>query len=118
MRTLFIVDDEPAIRRLLELVFKGQGWAVATYENAEAALDDLSRSLPDAVLMDVHLPGMNGDVAVQRLRLIPGCRDLFVVLMSAEAEVNGQQANGFCSKPFDADELLALFESGVFGGQP
>lgn len=95
------------------MMFESAGWSVLTYGDAETALDDLSAMHPDAILLDVRLPGVHGDAAVERIRLSGTHADMFVVLMSAEREPSVHLADAFCSKPFDIDELIELVNSHV-----
>lgn len=113
MPTLFVVDDEPAIQRIVSLMFESAGWSVLTYYDAETALDNVGLGRPDAVLIDVRLPGIRGDAAVERIRLSPAYANVFVVLMSAEREPPVHLADAFRSKPFDIDELVELVDSNV-----
>src|SRR5882672_12832224 len=65
-----IVEDDAKLRETLVRYFAGQSGfrCVKAYANAEAALADIPQHLPDVVLMDINLPGMNGIECVSRLR--------------------------------------------------
>jgi two-component system, NtrC family, sensor kinase len=83
---LLIVEDSEtqalAIRRMLE----GAGFTVDRADSAEAALDQLSRRLPDLVVADYHLPGMNGGELSRQIRLDTRTRSLPLLMLTNAAE--------------------------------
>lgn len=104
-----IIDDEPAIRETVQQVFKGAGWAVATYGSAEEYLAQRNPDRMSCLLVDAYLPGMSGLELLQVLReaqhrfpiiVITGRSD---VQMAVEAMQNG--AANFLEKPFSAEEI-------------
>jgi two-component system, OmpR family, KDP operon response regulator KdpE len=107
---ILVVDDEPAIRRLLRNTLTRAGYAVVEAEDARGALRQTAAEQPSAVLLDLGLPDRDG------LGLIPLLRangDAVVVVVSARDAVDEKVtaldlgADDFVSKPFDTDELLA-----------
>jgi two-component system, OmpR family, KDP operon response regulator KdpE len=107
---ILVVDDEPAIRRLLRNTLTRAGYAVVEAEDARGALRQAAAEQPSAVLLDLGLPDRDG------LGLIPLLRahgDAVVVVVSARDAVDEKVtaldlgADDFVSKPFDTDELLA-----------
>ena len=106
---VLVVDDEPSIRMIANLLLERAGYAV---EEAGDAADALRRAevadRPFAVvLLDVSLPDRNGVELISDLRaLIPGAG---LVLMSgrAEDELPNHGADGYLSKPFSRDQLVA-----------
>jgi FixJ family two-component response regulator len=63
-----VVDDDEPILDAVTLVLENQEWEVRAYTNGEAFLDDLLDSRPDLLLLDSHLPGINGVEVVERLK--------------------------------------------------
>lgn len=107
---ILVVDDEPAIRRLLRNTLTRAGYAVVEAGDAREALRQAASEHPSAVLLDLGLPDRDG------LGLIPLLRahgDAVVVVVSARDAVDEKVtaldigADDFVSKPFDTDELLA-----------
>src|ERR671933_2068388 len=76
---LLIVDDEEAISWALRKAFERQGHTVGVAASAEAALDLAAKLQPDAVILDVRLPGMDGLAALGRLRALTGDAPVIVV---------------------------------------
>jgi CheY-like chemotaxis protein len=101
-----VVDDEPAILRLVAVVLRDLGCETLTAVDAESALDIVEKSEPDLVLSDIKLPGMDGLELAKRLRSHEGYDNRPVLLMSAFGEPPKHEANGFLAKPFDIDSLV------------
>jgi len=66
--TILIVDDEAGVRASLGAVLRDEGYAVEVAESGEACLDAMSRRVPDVILLDIWLPGMDGLATLERLR--------------------------------------------------
>ncbi len=109
MATLLIVEDEPKMRRLLELNLAEEGYAVRTAPDAETALKMLTAEPVDAVLTDVKLPGMNGLEFLQAAKRVNGA--LPVIVMTAygtiESAVEAMKAGAsdYVLKPFSLEEI-------------
>jgi DNA-binding NtrC family response regulator len=109
MPAILIVEDEPKMRRLLELNLGEEGWAVSSAGDAEAGLKLFSQETFDLVLTDFKLPGMTGLEFLQAIRRISA--EIPVVMMTAygnvetavEAMKNG--ANNYVLKPFSLEEI-------------
>ncbi len=113
MKTILVADDEFDMTGLLRAILEGEGYRVTTCTNGRQAIERLTSSRPDLVLMDVMMPVMSGLEVLGRMRQTPGLGGVPVVLMSAVAmrvkrEEHGWQA--FLSKPFGLEELIALVE--------
>ncbi len=115
-RTILIVDDEPAQRRLLGGFVESLGFAAHEAPSAEGALELLRRDPPEMVLLDVRLPGMSGIDALGEIRAIAG--DLPVLLITAFADLRQAVsamkggADDYLTKPVDLDELeAAIFDA-------
>lgn len=100
--TCLVVDDEPAILRLVAVVLRDLGCETLTAVNAESALEIAEKTNPDFVISDVKLPGMDGVELAKRLK----SRKKPVLLMSAFGEPRKHDGAGFLAKPFDIDGLV------------
>ena len=108
MMSLLIVDDDPLLRTALQFVFQ-QDYAVQVADSAEAALACFAADCPDAVLLDLILPGMSG---MQLLQQISQEYPRIPVIVISGAAINSDAVtafqNGaadFVRKPFDVQEL-------------
>jgi DNA-binding response OmpR family regulator len=110
-RTILVVDDDALMRRSLAVSLGQAGYTVETAPNAEEALQRVSRQVPDLVLLDVGLPGMDGMEALRGLR--KEAADLPVIFVTGRRreldEIVGLElgADDYITKPFDMDVLLA-----------
>lgn len=108
--TLLIVDDERQIRRLLRVTLESGGYAVREAENATLGLQEIAHAAPDAVILDLGLPDLDGVQVIRRLR--EWSRVPVLVLSVREAEeakiaALDAGADDYLTKPFGGRELLA-----------
>ncbi|GKV69133.1 response regulator [Sporosarcina sp. NCCP-2716] len=109
MKKLLIADDQAGIRMLLSEVFKNEGYETILASNGEEAVQKLQTSKPDCILLDMKMPGLNGEEILQEIK--SRCPDFPVILMSAydKAETSAAdsdvQADHYFTKPFDIHDL-------------
>ncbi len=115
--TVLVVDDQESGRFVLEGLLATQGYNVAMATNGREALEYIAASPPDAVLLDVMMPGMNGYEVCRLLRLDPQTAALPIIMVTAlddrESRLKGLKvgADEFISKPFDRLELRTRLET-------
>ena len=100
-----VVDDEPAILRLISVALEDLGCETLAAPNAEAALELLQEMTPNLVIADVKMPGVGG---AELVRVMKGNKQLAAtpsLLMSAYGEPHGHSGDGFIAKPFDIETL-------------
>src|SRR3954463_13790524 len=108
---VLLVDDDAPIRRMLERTLDAEGYAVAAVADGGAALAHVERSLPDVIVLDVAMPGMDGLAVTRRLRA-KGLAVPILLLTARDAieeRVAGLDAGAddYLVKPFDVAELTA-----------
>ena len=110
MRVL-IVDDEAEIRDVLSLLLAGEDIEVVAAADGREGLRLARECRPDLILMDIHMPTLDGVTAIALLKRDPRTAHIPVIAMSAgrnlRRQVAGLSADGLLAKPFDLDELLA-----------
>ncbi len=116
MNTIAIVEDNADNRLLLQAILDGQ-YKLVEYENGTDALAGLAASLPDLVLLDISLPGMDGNEILARIRADATLRKLPVVALTAHAMAGDREKylaagfNDYITKPIvDETILLAAIE--------
>ena len=117
MTTVLVVDDEPDVRLVVRMILTVAGHDVAEASTGEEALAALEDGLkPDAVLLDIRMPGIDGWEVLRRVRAHPRLSTLPVVIftahLSAREDPGGDlpSYDRFLTKPFDPDELLGAVE--------
>jgi len=112
---ILLVDDEPALRELLRVTFEGAAIDVVEAESGEEALGLLAGQLPDAIVLDLRLPGISGADLCRRLRRDEATRHIPIVVLSGgdpdELDRACQAgADEVIGKPFSPLELLFVVE--------
>ena len=107
---ILIVDDDPVFSDLLARFLEGRGYQAATAAGGAEALGLLPTFAPEAVILDIMMPGMDGWEAIRRLRAAagPGLPVLFITARGEQADVlKGLRlgADDYLKKPFDLEEL-------------
>ena len=106
-----MVDDEPALRDSLRRALVAEGFDVSVAADGSAALVELASSEPDAVVLDVMMPGLDGLEVTRRLR--SGGHRVPILILTARAGVGDRVdgldagADDYLVKPFALEELLA-----------
>lgn len=109
---ILIADDEPNIVLSLEFLMQRAGYAVEIVDNGEDALKRAAEDPPDLMLLDVMLPRLSGFEVCQRLRALPACRSLPIIMLTAkgrDSEVSKGLALGataYVTKPFSVQDLV------------
>jgi len=107
---ILIVDDEPQIRRALRTALAGHGYEVEVADGGESALTLLPSWRPDALVLDIVMPGVDG---IEVLRQTRAWSDLPIIVLSARGDERDKVqaldlgADDYLTKPFGMDELLA-----------
>ena len=114
---VMVIEDEKEIRDLLQYNLERAGWKVATFDDGEKGLEQIFASRPDAVILDLMLPGKNGLEILREVRGEPATSDLPVLVLTARgAEMDkllGFElgADDYLTKPFAFAELLARIQA-------
>ena len=107
---VLVVDDEPQILRVMRASLPIRGYEVLTASTAEEALDQLSKQVPDLVILDLAMPEMSGLEVCRRVREFSSVP---IIVLSAKGSESDKVAaldlgaDDYVTKPFGMDELLA-----------
>ena len=116
---VLIVDDEPEIRKLAELVLRNHGYRVQVAPNGKEAIRRLKESPPDVILLDLNMPIMDGwEFRAEQKRLADArLSEIPVLLLTAEEDGANHaarlQAVGVLKKPFDLSALLHAIRTAI-----
>ncbi|GAB3878909.1 response regulator [Terrabacter terrigena] len=107
-RRILVVDDDELIREVAQMSLEViGGWRVTTAGGGQEAIDRARADLPDAIVMDVMMPGMDGPTAAVALRADPATAGIPIVLLTAKVQsirdgaLAGLPVEGVLGKPFD-----------------
>jgi two-component system KDP operon response regulator KdpE len=116
---ILVVDDEPELRDVLQEYLAQRGHHVETAPNGEAALAAIARARPDLVLLDLHMPGMDGLEVLRRIRTLA-----LVIMVTANTDVPAARetlksgAFDYVTKPIDFDHLDQVIAAALAWGGP
>jgi DNA-binding response OmpR family regulator len=114
---ILVVDDEPNLRRSLELIFKWAGYSVSTAANGKEAIHQLKKDSCDLVLLDLQMTGINGKELLQSIFQL--CPKTPVMILTAVAQQDTkleglpQEAREYILKPVDPPQLLARVKAAL-----
>jgi DNA-binding response OmpR family regulator len=117
MLTVLIADDEPYIRALVRATLEDERLRILEAEDGVAAVALADAEPPDLVLLDVHMPGLDGFEVCRRLRSDPRFAGTKIVMVTAAAQAADEArglaagANQYLTKPFSPVRLLALVQA-------
>jgi len=120
---ILVVEDNPLNLKLIKDVLEFHGFDVLTAGSGEEGVALASSSSPDLVLMDLQLPGIGGQEALQRLRADDRCRAIPVVAVTAFAMKDDAESakaagfNGYIAKPISVRALPAQLARFLPGGR-
>jgi two-component system sensor histidine kinase ChiS len=119
---VLLVDDDPVIVRLLEVNFRLGGFRVEGAFRGEEALEKAHANRPDAVVLDVMMPGLDGYEVCRRFRKDPDLAGVPVVFLTARAQ-DEDIAKGkslgvveYVTKPFDPESLVETIRRAISAG--
>jgi len=112
-KSILIVDDTPENLTVLRQILNEQGYRVRPALSGEIALKTIRADLPDLILLDIVMPGMDGYEVCAKLKADKATRDIPVIFISALKEIEdkvrafSEGGVDYISKPFQAEEILA-----------
>ena len=112
IKTILIVDDSPTERHVLNDLLSKAGFQVIASDNGEDAIRKAKTELPDLILMDVVMPGLNGFQATRAISRDPDTRKIPIIMCTSKSQETDkiwgmrQGARDYVVKPVNRDELL------------
>jgi DNA-binding response OmpR family regulator len=113
---VLVVEDDPRVLRLEQLVLEKEGYTVVTAGNGEEALDTLTEITPSLIVLDIGLPGMDGFTTCRRIREFSQVSIIMVTGRDFnEDKVNGLEigADDYITKPFSPNEMAARVKAAL-----
>ena len=110
MTKILIIDDDPDVRTVMNILLKKNGYEVGTASRKEEALEQLKEFLPDVVLLDVLLSGADGRDICQAIKSDEDMKNIPVIMFSAHPgaadNIASYGADDFITKPINTEVLL------------
>jgi DNA-binding response OmpR family regulator len=109
---ILVVDDDIGLTQLLQLVFESRGFGVTIAHNGEQALESLERELPEAILLDLMMPGISGLEVCKQVRSAPHTANIPIVILTARYDMQTRRdamqagATEYLTKPVRPTELI------------
>ena len=116
IQKVLVVDDSKTELMYLTDLLQKQGLKVRTAENGDEAMQRLAEDKPDLILMDLHLPGVDGKRLTTLVRQQPGCQLLPIVFLTGEPDTDRQfevleaGADDYVTKPLTLDALSQVLD--------
>lgn len=112
-----VVDDDASVRKALSRLCRAAGYETVAFASAEEFVASEQGSTSSCLILDVHLPGMNGLQLQQELRIInPTCRIIFITAFDDQQAREHAMSGGavdFLNKPLDTQQLLDVISATV-----
>jgi DNA-binding response OmpR family regulator len=122
-KLVLIVDDEVMTRQMLAMLLKLNGYESVEAEDGLDALEKVETHLPDAIILDVMMPRMDGVTVCKHLRSNPKTALIPVLMLSGRTQIGAEEeglnagANVYMKKPMDPREMLAALKT-IMARQP
>jgi DNA-binding NarL/FixJ family response regulator len=116
-KQLLVVDDDPSLLLAVSDTLRAEGYEVVTARRGAEAMVRVAESLPDLIISDIRMPGMDGYALARNLRSAPRTRLVPIVFLTAKDETADRFAgfrtgvDAYLTKPFEPEELAAVVKS-------
>jgi DNA-binding response OmpR family regulator len=115
-KKILVIDDEEDISRLIKINLVKIGYEVIVLNNSKDAIEVAKKEVPDAITLDIMMPGLDGFQVLKSLKSTPETKDIPVIMVSVVAKVHRDHslrlgAVDFVTKPINFDELYKKIEN-------
>lgn len=116
IRTILVVEDYKDVRQMLKILLESEHFRVLEAATGSEALTVIKKGRPDAILMDLALPGFDGFETIRRIRKIDGFQNTPIIVLTAYSGPSMYEtalragSDYFMAKPIDFDELAQLLK--------
>jgi CheY-like chemotaxis protein len=110
-KRVLVVDDDPCLQNLLQVILELEDYEVILAENGLVALEKLETITPDLILLDLSMPHMDGLTFAQAVQQRSSHASIPILILTvdvnAKAEAEQMGCNNFCTKPFELHQFLS-----------
>ena len=116
MAVISIIEDSPAMAKLIEIKLKAHGHEVTHYPDGQLGLEGIIKNPPEILVLDVDLPYLNGFEVAQKIREHEVIEQLPILMLTGRSDVQSrvrglEYVDDYLSKPFSPDEFIARIKS-------
>lgn len=117
MKAVLLVEDSPVQQEMISGLLKDNGWQVIVAGDGLEAFEQIQKSSPDLIVLDIVMPGMNGYEICRRIKADPNLKNVPVVMCSSKGEEFDrywgmkQGADAYIAKPFQPVELVGTIRN-------
>ncbi|MCK4520036.1 MAG: response regulator [Candidatus Omnitrophica bacterium] len=115
IRKVLIVDDNKVLRELFNVILSRDGFVIGEAKNGKEALEKVIRNKPDAIILDIAMPGMNGFTVCQRLRENSNTKNIPIIFCTAKSreEISPYKTDidEYIEKPFSVENVRKKIKS-------
>ena len=118
-KKIMVIDDEPAVHRLLQIILEVEGYRITGLGSNESTRDSVTAGKPDLVILDIMMPELNGFDVLRMLKSDEETRDIPVVVLTACNRRQEREkalrlgAASYLTKPFQPAELVKVIRSAL-----
>lgn len=123
-RKILVVDDESDYRNLVKIALPKSDYEIIEASNGKKALEEIYKSIPDLILLDLNMPVMDGYAVCRKIRSDTVCRHIPVIMLTVKKTPASQSkgldigADDYIIKPFNSEELHARIKSVLHRSAP
>lgn len=110
MAKILVIDDEQSIRTLMAAILEDEGHVVTQAADGYQGLEALKHEIPDIVILDIMMPGIDGRETFRRIREQPHLQHVPVIMVSAGGAYAPESVNAFMRKPFNLNDFLKTLD--------
>ena len=116
-KQLLVVDDDPSLLLAVSETLRAEGYEVVTARRGSEAMVRVAESLPDLIISDIRMPGMDGYALARNLRSAPRTRLVPIVFLTAKDDLADRitgfrtGVDAYITKPFESEELIAIVKN-------
>ncbi len=113
-KLVLIVDDEDLTRQMIAMFMKMDGYDTVEAEDGVDALEKVAKRQPDAIILDVMMPVMDGITMCKKLRKNPATASIPVLMLSGRSQLGAEEdgldagANAYMKKPMEPKEMMVI----------
>ena len=115
-KLVLVVDDEDVTRQMITMFLEMSDFESIEAENGIEALEQVAKHPPDAIILDVMMPEMDGITMCKKLRANPATASIPVLMLSGRSQIGAEQegadagANAYMKKPMDPKEMVIVLK--------